>query len=181
MSRPPPSCGSMATCRSERTSLPKCPASPAPADFSSTEPAISFCRHPERAAFATKDLGEPPRRSSRSTTRTNKREASIPIALLQLLQNRISHLHRARRPLRNRLRSPRNPHHVIGAHFAFPHHISNGLANALRLRSLPDMIQHHRRRKNHGNGIHNGRSELRILRRRPVRRFKHSNLVPDVT
>ena len=119
----------------------------------------SLC-HPERASFSARRTLVSPARSSRFATRTIKREANIPTGASP---NRVPHLHRAGRPLRDRFRSSGNPHHVVGPYFAFLHHRVMALRMRSALRAFADMFDHHRRRQNHRNRVHDRRIKLGIF------------------
>src|ERR1700736_635572 len=160
----------MATCRSERTSLPQCPASPDPSDFTSAEPVMTY-RNVAPASRSREGILPSPHQFPAVKAFSR---------LLQLLQNRIAHLNRACRSLSNRFRSARNSHHVVGTHFAFFDDIGDSLADAVGFRAFAYVIEHHRGGENHRDGIHNRRIQLRILGRRTMRRLKYGDFVADV-
>jgi len=60
------------------------------------------------------------------------------------------------------------------------HYVCNRLADAARLCVFADMIEHHRRRKNHGDWIHDGRVQFRVLGRGSVRWFEDGHVVAYV-
>ena len=101
--------------------------------------------------------------------------------LSQFLQNRVRHLHGRRSALADRLSAPPG-NRIISYVRTLPSRTTSAIA--LRMRSafwsLIDVIEHHRRRQNHRNRIHDRRIQFGILGRRTVRGLEDGNVVANV-
>ena len=75
---------------------------------------------------------------------------------------------------------PAETHHVVGANLAFLHHGRDCVPDAARLLDLADVLQHHHRREEHRDGIHDRRIKFGIFRRRSVGGLEDCNFVPDI-